>query len=435
MEFQLSLSQEQRLQLTPELKQSLSILKMSSLELNEFIEHEFLDNPLIEWPNRDRWDGYAKAAGSRQASSNSEWWLNRNEPERLTLEEVLIEQLRYLLISDNLKAVCAYLIGNLDERGYLEIPLTAVSEMTGCCEKQVNEALGIVQSLEPAGVGARDLKECLLLQTARYGVHHPLISIIIESHLTEIADGKLPHVAKQLSIPIADIQCAVDQIRGLHPAPGSLYGAEKPKFVVPDIIVETAKEGFILLIEEQTAPSLKWDRFYLKMLEANASKSAYDFLKTKWDAARWLEKCIQQRKITLQRVAESVFSAQIPFLASGPNELLPLTMKTVAEQLGIHESTVSRAVNGKYVQTPWGLYELKYFFSGGVVQEDGKAASARLIKEKIRRWIDQEDKTRPLSDQAITNLIKKEGINVSRRTVAKYREEIGIPATPRRKRY
>jgi RNA polymerase sigma-54 factor len=303
----------------------------------------------------------------------------------------------------------------------------------------VEKVLKVIQTFHPAGVAARNLAECLLLQLQAYGKQNPLAEAIIENHLDDLARGRLHKIAQTLSISVYEAQDICDMIKSLDPRPGLQYSDNNDiKYIIPDILVEKIEGEYIVIVNDLHLPRLTVSQLYENILRQPEmfSPEARKYMQDKMESAVWLIKSIEQRRMTLYRVARCIVDIQRDFLDKGVKHLKPITLKDVADIVQVHESTVSRATTNKYVQTPQGLFELKYFFSTGVVSYGTEnKVSSKSIKYMIDEIIKSEDPTRPLSDKAIAELIEKKGIKISRRTVAKYRQEMGIASTITRKRY
>jgi RNA polymerase sigma-54 factor len=434
MDLALSAVQTQKLSITPQLKQSMEILQMSSLDLNAFILEQTADNPFVEL-NSDQYKVRTRQTAGSASPAQSDWWLNRNYDSEVSLEMTLLEQLKFLQLDRLTCHLCTLVIGSLDENGYLIQQKEWIADSTGVTLEQVDHAVRIIQSLEPIGVAATSLEECLLLQLDRHANADSLSRDLIQNDLAYIAAGKIQQLAIKYGVDTACIQQVIDRIKWLNPKPGSLFSTEKPLYVIPDLHL-TIKDGQVeLAIKEASVPVISLNRFYIDMMKKNDTKEVSDYLKKRWQAADWFMQCIEQRKKTLLKVAGVIFDKQTDFCRNGPACIQPLSMKQIADVLQIHESTVSRTVSNKYVMTPWGLFKLKHFFTSSIKQQEGECVSALQIKEQIREAISSENKHCPLSDQKITELLQAAGFGISRRTVAKYREQMKILPTAQRKRY
>ncbi|MDI6601108.1 MAG: RNA polymerase factor sigma-54 [Thermoanaerobacteraceae bacterium] len=334
------------------------------------------------------------------------------------------------------RKVCEYIIDSLDENGYLTVSLNDIALNVNENMYIAERALRIIQEFDPPGVGARDLKECLLLQLKARDILNDDIRNLVEHHLKDIAENKLTLIARKMNIDVLKVQHMIDILKTLNPRPGCNFsGYNDMRYIVPDAIVRKIKGNFEIIINDGDIPRLRINKFYTQILQNNGRNSEeFKYLNDKLQSAFWLIKNIEQRKNTLYNVIKAIVEYQCDFFDSGINGLKPLTLKQIAKTCGIHESTVSRATNGKYVDTPKGVYELKFFFKNGVTN-DGGEVSSESIKNLISGIIAKENPRAPLSDLIITKMLKNEGIDISRRTVAKYRDELGIPSSNRRKRF
>lgn len=456
----LVITTQQKLMITPALRQAIAILQMSTMELDEYLKQAIEENPLLEeqenLKNAEDYDETEKEP--QESKDNTEEWLdvfrnrekntiNKNEAKAFenfvstqpSLYEHLLFQLR-VTIHDKLEMdIGEYIIGSIDNKGYLQEKTSVIAKNVPADIEQVEKVLAIIQTFHPQGVGARDLKECLLLQLKYQGKNEPLYEFIISNHLQDLGKGRLNKIARASGESIATVQQACDFIRNLNPRPGLQYSnKDEIKYIIPDITVEKIEGEYILVVNDGGFPKLMVNEMYEDMLKQphNFNEETKKYLEDKMGAAIWLIKCIDQRRLTLLKVANCIVELQKEFIDKGVRYLQPLTLKDVAELLGIHESTVSRATSNKYIQTPQGLFEMKYFFSSAVESSLGnQSISSTSIKDMIEEIIAHEDSLAPYSDQAIANILEKKGINLSRRTVTKYRQEMGILSTVARKRY
>lgn len=454
------LEQQQKLVMTPELRLAIAILQMSTLELEEYTQRELEENPLLEIKETDdsAQEGNEKEVESDPTAGSEEWMeyfndrdigfptgeaVNKSFDNFLTQRPSLYEHLQFQL---NLACknpedlvVGQYLIGNIDTHGYLCVDLDEVAAQTGADTNTVNKVLNVVQSFHPHGVGARNLKECLLIQLHYYGKQNTLAEVIIGNYLNELAGGKVAKIAQQLETTVQRVQEACDLIRTLDPKPGLQYSStDEVKYIIPDAIVEKVEGEYVVILNDSASPRLVVNQLYESMLRkpGGFSSEARKYLEEKMGSAIWLIRSIEQRRRTLDKVIRCIVDIQTEFLDKGIKYLKPLNLKQVADMIEVHESTVSRATSKKYIQTPQGLFELKFFFGSGVESEEGcDKVSAKSIKKRLEEIIADENSNRPLSDQTIVELLKTEGIKISRRTVAKYRQEMGIMPTTVRKRY
>ncbi len=472
LDYHLKLEQTQKLIITPELKLAITLLQFSALELQDHIQEELLNNPVLEvnesaetaeeekkedleaegdkpeqeLPGDDfPWEEYFRDMGlDSPADRGAAIRITSEEHPSIencagvtgTMLEDLLGQLRMLPLSPREFSIAAYIAGNLDHNGYLQGDLEELAGHIEVDPDEIEAALAIVQKLEPTGIGCRNLQECLLLQLAKEE-HPPYPAVeIVRSYLPAAADERFPYIASRLGCEEALVAEAVAFIRTLNPKPGSVFGeGEETRYIVPDVIVEKVDGDYVVTGNESSIPQLNISPFYRNMLKSDAGdEQLTSFIKGKIEKAYWLIRSIEQRRLTLYRVSQQIVDIQKAFLDQGIKMLKPLTLKEVALKVGVHESTVSRATANKYIQTPRGLFPLKFFFSSGLSGSGGNDYSSHSIKSHIRELIESEDPGKPLSDQSLADLLQERGINISRRTVAKYREEISIPASYKRRR-
>lgn len=459
MSYTLNLQQTQKLIMTPELRQAIAILQMGALDLNDYIEDELAANPLLE--SRDEPQDDLPQGEDQQGIDSTDvvdWvdyfsdssdigyiprWQDEDRspldhfvPRGPTLNEYLLDQLYLAVFTDKEREIGEFLIGNIDENGYLRCTLSDTSEHTGCSLEQAEAVLDVIQSFDPVGVGSRDLKECLLIQMDYLGAENETARRIIDSYLEDLAAGRYTRIAEETGCSVHEVQEAADLIRTLDPKPGRRFpGPNDTSYVVPDIVVERVCGEYVVIMNDSMLPRLSINPYYRRLLHEKRDAETRRFLENRFNSALWLLKSIEQRRLTLYRVMESIVKLQREFFDYGTRYLKPMTLRQVADMIGVHESTVSRAVANKYVQTPHGVYEMKSFFNSGVSSAGGGGVSSRAIKKMLEEMITSEDPTRPLSDQRIANLFARRGISISRRTITKYREELGISSSARRKRY
>ena len=476
MELGLGARLEQRMRLAPQIIQSMEILQLPLLALEERIEQELVENPALEMsveqekpkdaeldrPERteeekptsaeedfSRLDefhedyidfGHYQAPARRDPSENDPKHdaLQNTPSGPPSLHEHLMEQLRFLELDAWTRQMTEFLINNIDSDGRLEADL---EELVASLEEQPpsgapEKALKLVQSFDPAGVGARNLQECLLLQLDPDHPDYDLHKRLIENHLEDIENNRLPLIARELELDIEDVKRLIDYITHLDPAPGRLYDTEEVPYITPDVIVEIIDGRFEVYLNEPVRKNLRINPFYLKLQQKSGKNSEeFKFLRKRIDSAQWLISAIEQRRETLLRISRCIVELQQDFMEKGVNALRPMKMQEVADAIGVHVSTVSRAVNQKYMQTPWGVYPIKFFFSGGKRTADGENESYNSIKERIREIVDAEDKSKPLSDEDIVAKLVDSGLKVARRTVTKYRKQLNIPSSRKRKEY
>ncbi|MFB5083369.1 RNA polymerase factor sigma-54 [Symbiobacterium thermophilum] len=448
--FELRMQQTQRLVMTPELRQAITVLQKPVAELSELIAGELLENPCLEVEPREPSEDGAPSEVGRLLD-----FLNRGEshgagapPEREedtsfepftprmpTLAEHLHSQLGLLRLDRAQERIARFLIGCIDDHGYLAVSLGEAAAQLGATEEQVEAALKVIQSLDPPGVGARSLQECLLIQWATLDDPNPLVPELIRHHLQDLAAGRIPRIAERLGVDCAAVQAAADAIRNLDPKPGRRFGGgDEARYVVPDVFIERVGQEYVVMVNEAPLPRLSVSTHYRRLLDA-ADGHTRRYVEERIQSALWLIRSIEQRRLTLLRVTEAIVRFQREFFDRGPRHLRPLTLREVAQAVGVHESTVSRATSGKWAQTPQGMFELKYFFSSGVETGHGEGVAAEAVKRMIADLIRQEDPARPLSDQALAEALAAQGLRIARRTVAKYREEMGLPNSGQRRRY
>lgn len=456
------IEQQQKLMITPELRQAIAILQMSALELQEHINRELAENPFLEEREEEIEEEREEKEDLHADEDKIEDWLEyyhdrdiginaalkekeeyRNFENYITRQPSLYEHLNFQLNlalkeAEDLE-IGDYIIGNIDNNGYLTVSVEEIAASLNKDREEVERVLKVIQTFSPYGVGARDLAECLLLQLMHYGKESDLAREIIQHHLDDVARGRINKIAQKLGVSQREVQDICDLIRTLDPKPGLQYSNdEEIKYVVPDILVEKVEGEYVVIINDLNFPRLMINHVYEEILRRpeNFTVETKKYLEEKMGSALWLIKSIEQRRMTLYKVARCIVDVQKEFLEKGVAYLKPLTLKQVAEMINVHESTVSRATSNKYMQTPQGLFELKFFFSSGVQAGAGEdKVSSTSIKHMLQDIINKEDTLNPLSDEAIARIFAEKGIKISRRTVAKYRQELGIPAAMARKRY
>ncbi len=475
MKHSLHLSQTQKLIMTPRLQQALKLLQVPTLELQAMLKQEILQNPLLEEVDEvtEQEDIEREASPDEQNNEEAEdpaaedpidWteylqdgtldrtytppsetsaeFLEKVPVTRTTLAESLLEQLHFLNLPAESLRVAEFLVGSLDDRGWIVTPMEEIVDSLGIPAEEIEKVLKVVQALEPAGVGARDLRECLLIQLDARGERDGHAWRMIHDCFDHLVNRRFPEIARVLKVSVQEVQAAADAIATLHPRPGTLVSAEDPKYVTPDLLVERVDEEYVVMLNDRNVPRLRISSAYESVMaspkkRADATteeKETRDYIQGKLASAKWLIQTIEQRRRTMIKVMNCIVREQREFFDRGIAFLRPLTLAAVARQIDMHESTVSRVCSGKYVQTPRGVFELKFFFSSGLATDDGEDVSARTAKDIIKGLIDEEDKTEPLSDQRIAELLHEKGLQIARRTVAKYREQLQIlPARLRRR--
>jgi len=472
MKIGMRLGMQQRLVMTPRLQQALKLLQMPTLELQQVLRQEILQNPLLEEVDeaegikedestpeeeeaeaakkdetsdekdaQEDWDDYfetAFGAGGTQAEiEEREDFLERVPVAKPSFTEFLMSQLRLVTKDEKVLEIGEYIIGNLDDSGYLVTSLEDIERTCGATTKQVEEVLKIVQTFEPSGIGARDLRESLLIQLETKDQLDTVAARIVADYFEEFKQKKYLDISKKLKISLKEVQAQAAIIGTLNPKPGLDIISEGPKYVIPDLIVERVSDKFVVFLNDRNVPRLRISQSYKSELQSNheISDETRNFIQGRLKNAKWLIQTIEQRRRTMIKVMESIVEAQMDFFEKGAGHLRPLTLQQVAGKIGMHESTVSRVTTNKYVQTPRGVFELKYFFSSALSTESGEEVSAKSAKLKIKEIIAKEDTKKPMSDQKIADLLKKDGLIIARRTVAKYREQLGILPARHRKEY
>jgi RNA polymerase sigma-54 factor len=330
-----------------------------------------------------------------------------------------------------------FLIGSIDDRGFLTITSEEVATLLGKPIEKVEEAVRIVQSFEPAGIGARDLRECLLIQLDRKEMGDSLAARMVRDHFDSLKDRKFAEIAKKMHVSITQVQAAGDIIAKLNPKPGFLISHEEPRYVVPDLVVDKVEDKYVVFLNDRHVPRLRINPSYRDMLRGDRSRKdkTREYIIGKLNSAKWLIQTIEQRRKTMVKVMKCIVDSQEEFFDRGIAFLKPLTLQQVANQIGMHESTVSRVTNNKYVQTPRGVFELKFFFSSKLQTDAGDEMSAKSAKDVISVLIEGEDRSDPLSDQKIADILRDRGLRIARRTVAKYREQLRLLPARYRKRH
>lgn len=457
MNMGLGLFQEQTLKLvmTPELRQAITILQYSAIDLVSYLQEQANENPVIDLeaageiasakaekpaPEID-WKEIVsnRASGEYSPAKNESTYnpLDHVSQGSGTLYDHLERQLGYVKgFSPLQRKIALFLIGNLDEKGYLEITLEEAGAKLGADLLEIEDVLAVLQHFDPVGVAARSLEECLLLQLEHLALDDEKIVQVVRFHLQDLADNRYQRIAEKVGCTPQDVQTMADLVRTLNPRPGATFSQTETRYVIPDVSVEKVGNEYVVLVNDIATPRLKINSFYEKMLNQQKSQEeAKQFIHDKLNAAMWLAKSLEQRRMTLMRVTQAIVEMQRDFFDQGVHFLKPMTQKEIAERVGLHESTISRATSNKYVQTPRGIFELKYFFTSALSTSNGEATSSESVKRRIKALIDQEDRKAPLSDQKLGEMLLTEGIEISRRTVAKYREEMLIPSSAKRKRF
>lgn len=453
MDFSLNLTQEQKLIMTQEMQLSVKLLQMSSFELQEYVEKEVQENPVLDAKvgassNEEHKEiDYKQLIKYFEFDNYSHHNYEKNDDEEVSpfnfisekksLKEYLQEQIRDLNEKDYVKAVCLYIVENIDARGYLDISDKEIMEELKISKKLTDYCIEVIQSLEPDGIGAKDLKECLKIQINKKGLEDENIYKIVDEYLELLAENKYNVIAKHLNIDVKKAQEYGDIIKSLRPRPSSgFYTGEDVKYIVPDAQIRKIDNEYYIIMNEDVTPKLSINAMYKEIIQNENDKNAVDYVKEKLNSAIFLIKSIQHRKSTIYRVLEKILELQRDYFEYGNKYLKPMTLKEISESLEMHESTVSRAIRDKYIYTNSGTIKIKDLFTTGLSKSStGEDVSTKIIKDAIKDLIDKENKEKPLSDQAICDILTDKGMNISRRTVAKYREEIGIKSSKGRKRF
>ncbi|OLB06322.1 MAG: RNA polymerase sigma-54 factor [Candidatus Rokubacteria bacterium 13_2_20CM_69_15_1] len=463
MEARLSLRQSQRVVMTPLLQQAIQLLQLSTLELQEVVQKELLENPLLEEsPAEDGAEApEASEAGPPPAAERQTDDLPFDpisvmfdEPEERSLvaqeeredppfeniarsasslADYLEDQLRFATEDPVARRIGAEIIGNLDEDGYLRAELAEIAGRCASTPEEVERVLTeVIQRFDPIGVGARTISECLLLQLRANPPVDPVSVEIIEQHFEDLSRRRYADIARALKLPVDRIMESVEEIMGLEPKPGRRFGGNDSRYIVPDVFVYKLGSDYTVVLNEEGIPRLRVNSLYRSLLRSSGDE-ARQYVEQKLRSALWLIKSVDQRQRTLRKVTQSIVKFQREFLDKGLPYLRPLSLRDVGEDISMHESTISRVTTNKYVETPQGLFELKYFFHSGIASGDGEMVSSVSVKKMIQDLLANEDATKPLSDQEVAGILKGRSLTIARRTVAKYREELGIlPSHQRR---
>jgi RNA polymerase sigma-54 factor len=474
IEIKQSLRLSQQLVMTPQLQQAIKLLQLNRLELVDHIQTEMLENPVLEenaeapepeeaaaadkvdktTENEEvkelegkgegtedfNWDNYlqsytAPPQGAPKLNDDDLPPFEASMTKHTTLTEHLLWQLNLARFADEEMNVAMRVIGNIDENGYFRGVCDEIAAKEEVTKEFVELILSRIQEFDPMGVGARDLQECLMIQTKKL-INPELPRKIIGSHMKELERRNFPAIAKALKLPVEKIAEAADKIAEMDPKPGRPFYDESGQYITPDIYIYRVGDEFVIALNEDGLPKLRISGFYQNLMRgAAASKLTKEYVNDKMRSALWLIRSIHQRQRTINKVTDSVIRCQKEFLLKGINYLKPMVLKDVAEDIGMHESTVSRVTSGKYIHTPQGIYELKFFFNSGIKRVEGSAAVAsESVKEKIRNLIAAENAKKPFSDQEIVEQLRQTNIDIARRTVAKYREMLGILSSSKRKK-
>jgi len=463
VDLKLELRNKLQLRLVPtaKIQQALRLLQVPALELEQILKQEMMTNPLLEEVEEQEEEDLQQESAAEDAREEAEpeepaqsvedfdWEAflqddldyprgEREAPPEDRLERVasssvsfqdhLLGQLRLAVTDPGDFELGTFIIGSLDDRGYLTMTTEEIADTLGAAVEDVGRVLKVVQTFDPVGVGARDLREALLIQLAAQDLGDSLAARVVAEHLDALKQKRYAEIGRKTRSSLDEVREAADTIARLNPHPGFEYSVEAARPITPDLIVERVAEDYIVSLNDRAVPRLRVNQAYADYLASGngATGKTREYIVEKLNSARWVIKAIEQRRRTMLRVMEAIVDFQREFFDRGPESLKPLTRQQVAERIGVHEATVSRATSGKYVQTPKGVFELKYFFSTGLPTDNGDEVSARRVKMRIAEIVQKEDPRRPLSDQSIVEMLKKEGFRVARRTVAKYRDQLRI---------
>ena len=444
--YDLTIEQTQKLALTPELIQAIQILQFSNQELDSYVQEQVLINPVIETagekpaeefelPDPERvTDSYR---GEYRREEKQQYPYEQHAANDVTLVEHLMFQLQFAPLCEAQRKTGKYIIESLDDNGYLTQSRQELAAGLGLEPGEIEKVLDVIHTFDPAGVGAEDLSECLIVQLAAQDRLTELKQRVISDFLEDMASNRLAVIAKKLGADTEQIQKIADEIRTLDPKPGRAFASQdETRYITPDVFVEKEDGEYHVIINEGSVPHLMVSSYYRQVLRESANdRNLAEYLNDRINTANWLIKSIEQRKQTIYNVVSAVVRHQRDFFEYGPKHIKPMTLRQIAEDVGIHESTVSRSINSKYMQSPRGVFEIKYFFTSGVSAGGGEGMSSNAVKSIIREMVEKEDSKKPCSDQYMADRMQADGINISRRTVAKYREEMGIPSSQKRKRY
>jgi len=461
----------QKLILTPSLQQAIKLLPMSTIELADLLNQEVVENPMLEEaPTEDVQASEATAqtdkadAEPEQPKKTDSWdeadyqyffgdYLDDGYKPRMpteikelppientlsstsSLTDHLLWQLTAQVDDETTRDIAQAIIGNLDDDGYFVASIDEIAAMGPWPVQDVERVLDILHHFDPVGVAARDLQECLVLQLRHLGLEGTPTERIVTDHLRLLQNHQVPEIARRLGITIDEIRPHIEIIRQLDPKPGSRYNPRPAQYVIPDVYIVKVEDQYVAVLNEEGLPQLRVSPVYRRLLDKNgdASEETRAYVKEKFRSALWLIKSVDQRQKTIHKVATSIINFQRDFLDHGIEHLRPLVLRDVANDIGMHESTVSRVVNNKYMHTPQGVFEMKYFFHSGISSSYGESVSSVTIKQRIKKIIENEDARKPLSDSKIVSILQNEGLILARRTIAKYREELKIPTSNQRK--
>ena len=472
LETRLDLKLAQKLVLTPQLQQAIKLLQLPQLELTQAINQELAENPFLEEvqeeevqakenekmeePEENTQDDLPLPLERLMSFRVDEYFEERSSDGRdlgyfnpgiesqpsfeqflstsSTLYDHLQWQLRLLSVDERIKEIAEVVIGNLDDNGYLRLTDEELSRISNSSVDDVRRAVRVVQELDPPGVGARDLRECLLIQIRALGLGNTLVEKIVMNNLHDLEKRNYNAIARKYNSPIEDVMMAVEIISGLDPKPARNFSSQEINYIVPDVFVIKTDDGYQITLNNEGIPRLRINSYYRRLLnKKDLSKEEKKFLRERYRSADWLLKSLDQRNKTIYKVTESILKFQREFFDKGPQYVKPLNLRDVAEDINMHESTISRVTLNKYLACSHGIFSFRFFFSSALKGENGSVSST-VVKEMIKKIIDEEDPRKPYSDQKIADMLKEKNIKIARRTVAKYREEMRIPSHTHRRR-
>jgi RNA polymerase sigma-54 factor len=479
LEIRQQLKLSQQLVMTPQLQQAIKLLQLSRMELMDVVREELEENPVLEEgqepleekaqaeedlnaeiPDVQVQETAQEVEGDRNGMEDLDWKTylesyslggstadsyeddeDRPSYENLltrkpSLSDHLLWQLNLSRLESQQRVIAEEIIGNVDEDGYLQVSVEELAIQAGCDTECVEKVLAEVQDFDPPGVASRNLQECLLKQVEQLGMTDDIVGVILREHLEELENRRYQVIARSLQVSLDEVFGAAKFISGLDPRPGSQYGQEDVHYIIPDIFVYKISDEYIVVLNDEGLPNLRINSFYRTALSGSAQldEKAGEYIQEKLRGALWLIKSIHQRQRTIYRVTKSIVKFQRDFFDRGVAHLKPLVLRDVAEDIEMHESTVSRVTTNKYVQTPQGLFELKYFFNSGINTTEGDSVASESVKSKIKELIADENTRKPYSDQKIVEILHEQGIDIARRTVTKYREMLGVGSSTQRKR-
>jgi RNA polymerase sigma-54 factor len=458
--------------LSPQLQQSLLVLQTPLLELRNLVQQEMETNPVLEElpdePGPDakdegessvddnfkdefeklasldeEWRDYMTQSASsgadgfrssREAKDKREFFFDSIAVQE-TLQQNLLGQLNQTALNASDRKAAELIVGNIDDNGFLQSAPAEMALNSGIPEQDFEKMLVLIQGFHPPGVGARDLRECLLIQLQRQEKENTLEYKIVSEHMEDLGKRRFPEIARRLNISVEEVQRAAGKIAQLNPRPGQIFAAAPQNYVLPDVTVEKVDGDYQIILNNEQIPHLRISNLYKDIIaQSNNGSDVKDYIRDKIRSGKFLIRSIHQRQQTISNIAQQIVSRQREFLEHGPSHLKPMTMGEIADAIGVHETTVSRAVSGKYMSTPQGIFEMKYFFTPGYQTATGESLSNTSVKETILDLVKHEDGNAPLSDQQIVEILNERGIPIARRTVAKYRDELDIlPSNMRRK--